>query len=258
MKKHITFALLFAAALTAQAQQGGISGEMLNQIKQSYKATPADKAIRNALGGTSINTLALNQENRADFDTEFSHKVLSKGITDQQSSGRCWLFTGLNVLRSQMIAKYGLDEMEFSQNYCFFYDQLEKANLFLQGIIDTSGKPMDDKMVEWLFKHPLSDGGQFTGVSDIIEKYGLVPKSAMVETFSSENTGKMSNLIGIWFTTTRSCRCRSEAGRTGKEKDRNAGNGLSYAGVDPWRTCFHLYMESEGWRSERIHSDIFL
>ena len=71
MKRHITFALLFAAALTAQAQQGGISGEMLNQIKQSYKATPADKAIRNALGGTSINTLALNQENRADFDTEF-------------------------------------------------------------------------------------------------------------------------------------------------------------------------------------------
>lgn len=180
MKKHITFALLFAAALTAQAQQGGISGEMLNQIKQSYKATPADKAIRNALGGTSINTLALNQENRADFDTEFSHKVLSKGITDQQSSGRCWLFTGLNVLRSQMIAKYGLDEMEFSQNYCFFYDQLEKANLFLQGIIDTSGKPMDDKMVEWLFKHPLSDGGQFTGVSDIIEKYGLVPKLSLI------------------------------------------------------------------------------
>ena len=197
MKKHITFALLFAAALTAQAQQGGISGEMLNQIKQSYKATPADKAIRNALGGTSINTLALNQENRADFDTEFSHKVLSKGITDQQSSGRCWLFTGLNVLRSQMIAKYGLDEMEFSQNYCFFYDQLEKANLFLQGIIDTSGKPMDDKMVEWLFKNPIGDGGQFTGVSDILTKYGVVPAEVMVETNSSNSTGRMSNLIGL-------------------------------------------------------------
>ena len=112
MKKHITFALLFAAALTAQAQQGGISGEMLNQIKQSYKATPADKAIRNALGGTSINTLALNQENRADFDTEFSHKVLSKGITDQQSSGRCWLFTGLNVLyHGRIIRIQGKDDL---------------------------------------------------------------------------------------------------------------------------------------------------
>lgn len=75
MKRHITFALLFAAALTAQAQQGGISSEMLNQIKQSYQATPTDKAIRNALGGTSINTLALNQENQADFDTHFSNKV---------------------------------------------------------------------------------------------------------------------------------------------------------------------------------------
>lgn len=197
MKKHMTFALMLAAALTAQAQRGGISNEMLKEIKQSYQGTPADKALRNALGSTPINTLAINQENRASFDTHFSHKVQSKGITNQLSSGRCWLFTGLNVLRSQMIARYGLSEMEFSQNYCFFYDQLEKANLFLQGIIDTREKPMEDQMVEWLFKHPLSDGGQFTGVSDIIGKYGLVPKSVMPETYNSENTGKMSNLIGL-------------------------------------------------------------
>lgn len=85
-----------------------------------------------------------------------------------------------------MMAKYGLDEMEFSQNYCFFYDQLEKANLFLQGIIDTREKPMDDKMVEWLFRNPISDGGQFTGISDVIGKYGVVPSSVMPETYSSE------------------------------------------------------------------------
>lgn len=97
------------------------------------------------MAGTSIAVLAKNHENLANFDTNFSNKVISHGITDQQQSGRCWLFTGLNVLRAQMIAKYGLDEMEFSQNYCFFYDQLEKANLFLQGIIDTREKPMDDK-----------------------------------------------------------------------------------------------------------------
>lgn len=114
-------------------------------MKSSYKHTAADKAIYNAMAGTSIAVLAKNHENLANFDTNFSNKVISHGITDQQQSGRCWLFTGLNVLRAQMIAKYGLDEMEFSQNYCFFYDQLEKANLFLQGIIDTREKPMDDK-----------------------------------------------------------------------------------------------------------------
>ena len=123
--------------------------------------------------------------------------MISHGITDQKSSGRCWLFTGLNVLRAQMMAKYGLSEMEFSQNYCFFYDQLEKANLFLQGIIDTREKPMEDKMVEWLFRNPLSDGGQFTGISDIIGKYGVVPASVMPETFSSENTSQISRLVGL-------------------------------------------------------------
>lgn len=122
---------------------------------------------------------------------------------------------------------------------------------------------MDDKMVEWLFKHPLSDGGQFTGVSDIIEKYGLVPKSAMVETFSSENTGKMSNLIGlklegIWFTTTRSCRCRSEAGRTGKEKTEMLGTVYRMLVLTLGEPVSTFTWSLEGWRSERIHSDIFL
>ena len=197
MKKNIMLACLMAMALGAQAQQGGITQDMLNQIKSSYKHTPADKAIYNAMAETSIAVLAKNHENLANFDTNFTNKVVSHGITDQQQSGRCWLFTGLNVLRAQMMAKYGLDEMEFSQNYCFFYDQLEKANLFLQGIIDTREKPMDDKMVEWLFRNPISDGGQFTGISDVIGKYGVVPSSVMPETYSSENTSQIARLVGL-------------------------------------------------------------
>lgn len=197
MKKNIMLACLMAMALGAQAQQGGITQDMLNQIKSSYKHTPADKAIYNAMAETSIAVLAKNHENLANFDTNFTNKVVSHGITDQQQSGRCWLFTGLNVLRAQMMAKYGLDEMEFSQDYCFFYDQLEKANLFLQGIIDTREKPMDDKMVEWLFRNPISDGGQFTGISDVIGKYGVVPSSVMPETYSSENTSQIARLVGL-------------------------------------------------------------
>lgn len=197
MKKNIMLACLMAMALGAQAQQGGITQDMLNQIKSSYKHTPADKAIYNAMAETSIAVLAKNHENLANFDTNFTNKVVSHGITDQQQSGRCWLFTGLNVLRAQMMAKYGLDEMEFSQNYCFFYDQLEKANLFLQGIIGTREKPMDDKMVEWLFRNPISDGGQFTGISDVIGKYGVVPSSVMPETYSSENTSQIARLVGL-------------------------------------------------------------
>lgn len=195
-KRTFASAFLLAAALSVYAQ-GGITQEMLTQLRSSYKNTGADKALHNAMAGTSIAVLAKNQESLAGFDAHFSNKVISHGITDQQSSGRCWLFTGLNVLRAQMMAKHGLTEMTFSQNYCFFYDQLEKSNLFLQGVIDTRQKPMDDKMVEWLFRNPISDGGQFTGISDIIGKYGVVPSSVMPETFSSNNTSQIDRLIAL-------------------------------------------------------------
>lgn len=197
MNKSIATFLFLTFALGAQAQKGGISDEMLREIKESYQATPAEKALRNAITANDIRMLAVNRDNVANYDTYFSHKVPSKGITDQKSSGRCWLFTGLNVFRARMIAKYNLPSLEFSQNYNFFWDQLEKANLFLQGVIDTYEKPMDDKMVQFLFKNPVSDGGQFTGVMDIIGKYGLVPKEVMPETFNSENTARMSSFVKL-------------------------------------------------------------
>jgi len=193
----------FLAGTVSYAQQpagspeGGISAEMLVEISKGYAGDAKDKAIKNALAGTSIATLAINSENAAMIDTHFSDRVKTKGITDQQSSGRCWLFTGLNVLRAKMIDKYDLPGMEFSQNYLFFYDQLEKANLFLQGIIDTKDLPFDDRKVDWLFSNPLSDGGQFTGVSNLIIKYGLVPSDAMPETYQSNNTSNMATLIKL-------------------------------------------------------------
>ena len=105
------------------------------------------------------------------------------------------MFTGLNVLRSQMIRQHHLEGMEFSQVYLFFYDQLEKSNLFLQAVIDTRTRPMEDKTVEWLFKNPLSDGGQFTGIANLVDKYGLVPAEAMPETFNTNNTSGISSLV---------------------------------------------------------------
>ena len=198
-KQFLSVFALTAAFFSAQAQdnKGGISPDMLGQIRQTYQGTASDKALRNAIGNNSIRNLALNQENMQDIDTHFSVRVNSKGITDQQSSGRCWLFTGLNVMRAKAIAKYGMPAFEFSEIYPFFWDQLEKSNLFLQGIIDTSDKPLEDKTVQWLFQHPLSDGGTFTGVADIVGKYGLVPKEAMPETNSSNNTSQMAELISL-------------------------------------------------------------
>ena len=199
MKRIVTF---FAAAMTvalglSAADNGGISPQMMERLRANYTNAPADRALRNALNATSIDKLAANAEARPANTDHMTYRVKSRGITDQKSSGRCWLFTGLNVLRSQMMAKNNLGELKLSQNYNFFYDQLEKANLFLQAIIETAKEPMDSRRVEWLFKNPLSDGGQYTGLSDNITKYGVVPAEIMPETFSSNRTSRLSNLVSL-------------------------------------------------------------
>ena len=190
-------ALMAVGTLSAQQDKGGISADMLAEIRAAERNTVAEKAVRNALALNPIAELATNADNLAMIDTHFSHRVKTKGITDQHQSGRCWLFTGLNVLRAKMIDDLDLSGMEFSQNYLFFYDQLEKSNLFLQAVIDTKHLAMEDRQVEWLFKNPLSDGGQFTGVSNLVMKYGVVPAEVMPENYQSNNTTQVGNLLKL-------------------------------------------------------------
>jgi len=194
MKKNILTLTLLCCTLGTSAQ--GISQEMLSQFAQQNKLSGSEKAIKNALAAGPVSALALNQDNQVEQNTFFSNSVPSKGITDQKSSGRCWLFTGMNMLRAKMMKEQNLPTgIEFSQNYLFFYDQLEKANLFLQAIIDTRKQPMDDQTVRWLFQNPLSDGGTFTGVADLVAKYGLVPKGVMPETYTSNNTSQFTTFL---------------------------------------------------------------
>ena len=200
MKKlFIGTVLLCASAigLSAQNSKGGISEDMLKEISKGYTGSAEQKAVRNALAVNPISELSVNAENLSMCDTYFSHQVKTKGITNQLSSGRCWLFTGLNVLRAKMIDKYELPEMVFSHNYLSFHDLLEKSNLFLQAIIDTRKEAIDSRQVEWLLKSPIGDGGQFTGVSNLIMKYGVVPKSAMPETYQSNNTDDMRTILKL-------------------------------------------------------------
>ena len=197
MKKQKIYSIAVALCMTAtvNAQTGGISPKMLGEIQKQNKMTPAENAIANAIAANSIDNLAQNRNNAAELDTYFSVETPKQTITDQKSSGRCWMFSGMNVLRANFAKRTDSLRVEFSQAYLFFYDQLEKANLFLQGVIDTGKKPIDDQRVQFFFKNPINDGGTFCGVADLTEKYGLVPKQVMPESYSSDNTSKMARLI---------------------------------------------------------------
>ena len=197
MRYLLTTTLLLCSMLDAMAQKsvGGISQKMLNDIQKEQKLEAGDRALVNAIGANAIDNLAQNRQNAGALDTHFSIETKKQSITDQQSSGRCWMFSGMNVLRSDFNRRTDSLVVDFSQAYLFFWDQLEKANLMLQGCIDTADKPIDDQRVQFFFHSPIGDGGTFCGVADLAEKYGLVPREVMPESFSTDNTSKARQLV---------------------------------------------------------------
>lgn len=182
-------------SLQAQTKDGGIDKQMMQKIVSSHSSA-SNRALSNAIATNSIDNLARNFRKAGGFDTHFSVETTKQNIHDQKSSGRCWLFSGMNVLRSNF-ARMHKDTLhvEFSHVYLSFHDQLEKSNLMLQGVIDNAKKPMNDPIVQFFFKNPISDGGTFCGVADLVDKYGLVPMEAMPESYSAENTSRMASII---------------------------------------------------------------
>ncbi|PID94175.1 MAG: aminopeptidase [Bacteroidetes bacterium] len=190
----LLLSLLVAGNILAQ-EEGTITPKMLARFNKTYQLTPKNRAASNAMLHNEINKLVGNMENQGEGDTYFSHRVKTKGITDQESSGRCWLFASLNVMRPKVIEKYNLKNFEFSQNYNYFFDQLEKANLFLEGIIESRKDPLNDRRVEWLLKNVINDGGVWNGYVNMAKKYGVVPSEVMPETYTSNHTRTLNKLI---------------------------------------------------------------
>ncbi len=177
------------------ADDGALTPQMIEQYRASRQADGRNRAIYNAVTANDINNLALNRDVLNQYNDLFSHKIKTKGITNQKGSGRCWLFAGLNVMRPTVIDKYKLSSFEFSQSYLSFWDKLEKSNCFLEYIIAMRDRDVLDRELEMVLEEPIGDGGWWCYVVALINKYGVVPKEIMPESFNSENTGNMNTLI---------------------------------------------------------------
>lgn len=188
--------LLLVALLTAGSLIGqNLSKGELEQIQSSFKKDVYTKAMQNALSSTDITQLAWNRENVGTTDQLFTYRVDVSGITDQKKSGRCWLFSSLNLFRPLVMKQFNLAEFEFSQNYLYFWDLMEKSNLFLNNMAHSAQLPMEDQKVKWYLHSPVNDGGQWINFVNLAKKYGMAPKEAMGETSSSENTSWMVKMI---------------------------------------------------------------
>ena len=171
-----------------------IKASEIEFYKKNYDSNPMNRIMQNVLAKNKITkTIKINdsrQYNRHIFEKE----IPTMKATNQQSSGRCWIFAGLNILREIVGKKLKISEFELSQNYIAFWDKFEKINYTLENIIELCSRNYDDRTLSHILKEGIQDGGQWDMFSNIVRKYGVIPKVAMDETEQSSGT-KESNFV---------------------------------------------------------------
>lgn len=170
-----------------------ITKALLSKYRENVKKDSSIKTLNAAMARSEIKDLAFSPVNAAKLNGEFEISVKTHGITAQKKSGRCWLFATMNIMRERVIKNTGLEKFELSGNFLSFYDKLEKANNFLEMIIENHDKDYDDRMMDYILSG-IGDGGYFDMARDLVKKYGVVPKECMPESYQSENTDKLDDL----------------------------------------------------------------
>ncbi len=189
-------ATVFPLATIVAADQGaGLSADLIDRLRAEYQKDGKDQAMFNALTANDINSLAINRDKLNKYNTMFSKEIKAGDIMNQQSTGRCWMFAGLNTLRPTVVNKYNLGTFKLSPNYLFFWDKLEKANTFLENMIALRDRDINDRELVVLLGDPCPDGGWWSYVVDLVNKYGVVPEEIMPETYASSNTGSFNSVL---------------------------------------------------------------
>ena len=182
----------------------GVTEAQIEEFRKSFDPDPSATVAQNAVSNADLSTLALRRDLVQNMDFSFSTKLDEWSATNQRRSGRCWLFATLNLFRVGAMKKMNVKNFEFSQAHIHFWDKLERANHFLEAILETSDRPVDDRTIHFLLSDPIGDGGQWNMATNLIRKHGLVPMSAYPESHSSSSTRSMNTVLKDILRTTAS------------------------------------------------------
>lgn len=177
----------------------GISIESLSEWTDEFKNDLKTQFGGSVLQHANVDEVLVNRKQEIANKNCFNHKIEIEGlpVMDQKASGRCWLFAATNLLRVGAMKKYNLKEIKLSPSYLFFHDKLERANYFLEMIIDTYKEPVESRLVQWFLQDPAQDGGQFTMMTQIVDKYGIVPDQIYPDSFNTTNSRIMNRLLNF-------------------------------------------------------------
>lgn len=172
-----------------------ISFQQLEEFEKDFNRDPAKRVAQLAVTMNGVNQSATDPFVTRKDRFQFSVELKTGHITNQKSSGRCWMFAAMNTMRVEVMNKLNLEDFELSQNYLLFYDKLEKSNYFLESVLETLDEPTNGRIIAHLLSAPLNDGGQWDMLCNLVDKYGIVPKDAMPETACSSGTGEVTSYM---------------------------------------------------------------
>ena len=217
---------------------GEITKKQIDKMRKEFESDPSARVAQNAVTSNNLSSVTLRRDLVQEIDFTFSTKLDEWKATNQKSSGRCWLFATLNLFRPGTMKKMNVKEFEFSQAHIHFWDKFERSNHFLEAIIETSGRPVDDRTIHFLLSDPIGDGGQWNMATNLIRKHGLVPKSAYPESNSSSSTRWMNSILkDILRSSASEIRGILDSGGSEKEARSHKDSRME----DIWRVlCIHL------------------
>jgi len=217
---------------------GQITKKQIEAMRAEFNDDPSAKIAQNAVTGNNIASVSLRRDLVQEVDFSFSTKLDDWKATNQKSSGRCWLFATLNLFRPGTMKKMNVKEFEFSQAHIHFWDKFERSNHFLEAIIETSDRSVDDRTIHFLLSDPIGDGGQWNMAMNLIRKHGLVPKTAYPESNSSSSTRWMNSILKDILRSTAS-EIRGIINSGGSDEDARTHKDSRMK--DIWRVlCIHL------------------
>ncbi len=168
----------------------------LEKFSADFNKNPKNKVVARAAQRSGVLEASYNDRVQSELTRVFSTELDTDNVTNQKHSGRCWLFATLNVLRHEFGKKYKAKDFTFSQAYNFFWDKIERANMFYNRILDSADMPLDSRQVKTDLDFAGTDGGQFQMAAALVEKYGVVPSYAMPETFNTNDTTGLATALG--------------------------------------------------------------
>lgn len=146
---------------------------------------------QNAVTSAGVDSIALSRQAVMSINPTTQYRWDELPVTNQKRSGRCWAFAALNMFRHDLARKLGVEDFEFSLAFLQYYDKFEKVRHTLSLF-----KTADERQKDYLYRYGFGDGGWWNYAVNLINKYGIVPASAMPESESSSHTAELDRALG--------------------------------------------------------------